>query len=1221
MKNKIYTSFLAAIIVLTAVSIRYYTASHPYLYFSQNEKSIKKEEKEKKKDRPDLAWLQYQELTKDPTLGYTPNERLYQAYLYAEQLRKQNVGLKTNAAIAGVQWYERGPNNVGGRTRAILLDPNDATKKTVFSAGVNGGLWKTTDITVGSPTWVPVNDFFNNLAIMSIVANPNNPLEMYFCTGEGYGNIDAARGQGVWKSTDGGITWNQLPSTTGFTRCQRMIVTQANTVLVATNAGLRRSTDGGLTWTTPLAGFIYDVEQAANGDIYATPAGGISKSITDGATWTTLTLPIAADRVEVACAPSDANYVYALVENLNVVNGIILSTNAGATWTVRTEPVDADGGIPATDFSRGQAWYDLCIAVSPTNRDHVFVGGIDLFKSTNGCNTWQQISHWYGGFGFQEVHADQHWIYFEPGNPDVIYFGNDGGIYRTTNGTAAIPTITQKNSGYNVTQFYACASGPIAGSNYFLAGAQDNGSQQFSFPGMNSTIEVTGGDGAYCHIDQDQPQFQWTSYVQNNYFRSNNCGQSFTSVTLSSNTGASFINPTDYDNVANIMYCSNAPGNYVRWDNPQTGSTHSVINIAAFGGGDVTHINATTNTANRVFFGLNNGRVVLADNAHTATPTATHINNGAGMPATSVSCIAVEQGNDNHLLVTYSNYGVNSVWETTNGGATWTSVEGNLPDMPVWWAIFNPSNPDQAMIATELGVWTTDDLNGTSTVWGPSSTGLANTRVTMLQLRASDNLVVASTHGRGLFTTDIFMNPTPDFTVNTRVAYVGQNITFTNASAKAVSYLWNFGDATTSTLANPTKAYAAPGFYTVTLTINGGCPTCTKSVTNYIQVLPDRPVPYLVADGGNFEINVNDFGGQNIKYNGGPTPCGTPISSVTWERGNSAIVGKNGFVSASNAWVTGLTAANYSNNDYTILYSPAFDFSGTGTYTLQFQTKYDTENQYDGYIVEYSTDKGVTWTQLNNSVAAGWYNTTAVAGGVFAPGTAFFSGLQSAYVLKSQDVSFLSGNPNVSFRFVFRADGGVTDVGAAIDDFEILYTSTLPNTALNLQGTHKNGQNELTWKAENPEKANFYTIEHSYDGTHFNTLPVQIPATDKKEYTYNHITNSNRAFYRVVQHNKDGQSRFSNMIEISIAENMSLMVYPVPSSSTITVQGAFNTVGNVQYTLFNSSGQIAFTHTERINYAGIYSHNLNIELLPAGIYYLRVQESNQVTVKKIVKIM
>src|SRR4029079_19384480 len=125
------------------------------------------------------------------------------------------------------------------------------------------------------------------------------------------------------------------------------------------------------------------------------------------------------------------------------------------------------------------------------------------------------------------------------------------------------------------------------------------------------------------------------------------------------------------------------------------------INIAAFNSGRVTSISVSPNTANRVFFGPNNGRVVMVDNAHAATPTGTNIT-GAGMPGGSVSCIAIETGNDNHLLATYSNYGSNSVWETTNGGTSWTSVEGNIPDMPVRWALFNPLNNTQAMLATEL---------------------------------------------------------------------------------------------------------------------------------------------------------------------------------------------------------------------------------------------------------------------------------------------------------------------------------------------------------------------------------------------------------------------------------------------------------------------------------------------------------------------------------------
>ncbi|MBL0049011.1 MAG: PKD domain-containing protein [Bacteroidetes bacterium] len=268
--------------------------------------------------------------------------------------------------------------------------------------------------------------------------------------------------------------------------------------------------------------------------------------------------------------------------------------------------------------------------------------------------------------------------------------------------------------------------------------------------------------------------------------------------------------------------------------------------------------------------------MVRVDNANTGTPTGTHINSGMGMPGTSVSCIAIENGNDNHILVTYSSYGVNSVWETTNGGTSWTSVEGNIPDMPVRAALFNPNNNQQALLGTELGVWSTDLLNGVSTNWAPSSVGLANTRVTMLQLRSSDKLVIASTHGRGLFSSDVFADPNPDFVANKIVTYINKPVNFTDASFKSTSWNWNFGDGGNALSKNPTYTYSTPGVYTVSLQINGSL-TATK--TAYIQVLPNRGTPYIPAVGGSFDVSANDFGSE--------TSSGTPF-----QRGTSAIAGK-----------------------------------------------------------------------------------------------------------------------------------------------------------------------------------------------------------------------------------------------------------------------------------------------------------------------------------------
>ncbi|MCY7292544.1 MAG: hypothetical protein LH615_10230, partial [Ferruginibacter sp.] len=441
--------------------------------YSKSEKNTSNDnEKIPLKDRMDLAWAQEKEMTKDLSLGYVPTNRLISGWEFSKTNTASRAG-----ALNNVNWFELGPKNCGGRTRAVCVDLNDATRKTVFVGSVGGGLWKTTDITQVEPSWQPVNDFFGNVAITSIAQDPLNNQNIYFSTGEGYGNIDAIRGLGIWKSADAGATWSQLAATnnSNFYYNQKVIVNAAGVLFVSSSAGLFRSANGGSSFTKVLgtglgiagaaSNFCYDVEVAANGDVYASLNSSLHKSTNGGLAWSAaLPIGITASRIEIATAPNDANYVYVLCESGTVVSGIALSTDGGVSFTAKTEPVDADPGTPATDFSRGQAWYDLTIAVDPNNRDAIFVGGIDFFKSGNGGNTWQQISHWYGGFGFQEVHSDMHNIIFNPGSSSIAYFLNDGGIYRTTNAEATIPTLTSKESNYNTTQFYACAMDPTAGS-------------------------------------------------------------------------------------------------------------------------------------------------------------------------------------------------------------------------------------------------------------------------------------------------------------------------------------------------------------------------------------------------------------------------------------------------------------------------------------------------------------------------------------------------------------------------------------------------------------------------------------------------------------------------------------------------------------------------------------------------------------------------------------
>ncbi|MGD0711757.1 MAG: T9SS type A sorting domain-containing protein [Bacteroidales bacterium] len=719
------------------------------------------------------------ERTKDPALGYVPRERLYKASEYTKTLKSSHTAIQLLGATYNMTWTERGPNNWGGRTRAIMVDPNDATKKTIWAGGVDGGLWKTTDITVANPVWTQVNDFFSNLAVTAIAFNPANMQVMYFGTGEGWYNADAVQGDGIWKSTDGGNSWSQLPSTTGntFWFVNKIAVDASGNVYAATRGqycntcGIFKSTDGGTSWTLVLydatcttSYYGADIEIAADGTLYASLGifnqGSVYKSATgNSGTWTKLNTGGASGfpttgfyRVELACAPSNANTVYALTQSSSTygIYNIYKTTNAGTSWTTITLPTN-NTSCDNSEFTNGQAWYDLIAAVDPNSSTTLFVGGLNIFKSTNAGSSWTQISQWYGGCSFQYVHSDQHAIVFQPGSSDVIYFGNDGGIYRAANGTAGVPTITAKNSSYNITQFYSVAIHPTM-TNYFLAGAQDNGSHQFTTAGINSTTQVTGGDGAFCQIDQNNANYQFTSYVYSNYYVSANSGSSWTGYSWGNH--GQFINPTDYDNTQFKLYCGWDAGYYFFWDNPRTGNTGYTVSVGTFNSGKVTAVTVSPNTAARVFFGLANGRVVRVDNAATS-PVATLI--GTPVAGASVSCICVEQGNDNHIIITYSNYGVTSVWETTNGGTSWTSVEGNLPDMPVRWAVFNPYTNTQLFLATELGVWIAT-LNGASTTWVPINTGLANVRVDMIKVRNSDKLIAVATHGRGLFTSTVPSN-------------------------------------------------------------------------------------------------------------------------------------------------------------------------------------------------------------------------------------------------------------------------------------------------------------------------------------------------------------------------------------------------------------------------------------------------------------------------------
>jgi len=354
---------------------------------------------------------------KDPSTGKLSSEKLWNAVLETESLKQQVA--QSPVANSLLTWVERGsnsdavgpfngntrPNNgvTSGRIRAVWVDLADPTNKTVWVGGVDGGLWKTTDISAAPATWTPVNDYLSNLAISGITQDPSNPNTMYFCTGESWIAGDGAGGIGVFKSTDHGVTWNLLPATTAFKSCTKILCDASGNVYCGTLGisvalGLQRSTNGGTTWTSinPSAATsrIPDFEISSTGTFYVVAGYGSTASTyfftTDPAAatpvWQTATTPYtpptANGRVELT---TNGNTVYAAISSNNIITSIAKSTDGGLNFVTTTL-------TPTNQSDLGsQATYDLGLGVDPSDANNVMVGGLRTLKSTDGGLTLQKF--------------------------------------------------------------------------------------------------------------------------------------------------------------------------------------------------------------------------------------------------------------------------------------------------------------------------------------------------------------------------------------------------------------------------------------------------------------------------------------------------------------------------------------------------------------------------------------------------------------------------------------------------------------------------------------------------------------------------------------------------------------------------------------------------------------------------------------------------------------
>ncbi|WP_428743419.1 thrombospondin type 3 repeat-containing protein [Tenacibaculum sp.] len=624
---------------------------------------------------------------------------------------------------------------------AVMIgkEDGDAIITAISSGTVNGTLIKTNNNATNA-TVVPGIQHINDI----VVRNNAGVSEVYIAAGEaGYTGGVSLGGDsiGVYKSVDGtSFTKVNFPKTSAGNDYEpnNIEIASDNSVFVSTTQSYTYD-DGG--------GAIFKSTDGNNFSLVYSVPNGL--------------------RTEIALSPTKPKTLYILSQINNDSSPVkILKTTDDFTMVNELAlPNDADTGIEANDFTRGQAFYDLLIKVDPNDENTVYVGGIDLFKSVNGGTSWNQLSHWYGDFGKQNVHADQHGLAFASSSRMV--FGNDGGVYFSNNSGT---TINKRNNNYNTVQFYTVGVAPktaFNGKEYFLAGAQDNGTHLVTNAkaGVNSSYDVSGGDGAASFFDTDGiDKYYIVNYVYNQSIGLKNLATNQEIIINDEEeSNGDFINQEELDSNLNILYSNYSSGtNYIvkRYSNilSSTVVKQSLSNSLMDAEPSSLKVSPHTKTSSKLFIGLKNGKLLKVEDANKGLGTWSEITGTEFIGSVS----DIEFGEtENQIFVTMHNYGVKNIWFSNDGGASWVSKEGNLPDIPVKTILQNPLSTNEVIIGTDLGVWKTKNFNDASPSWSQSYNGMSNVPVLDLDLR-DDNTVFAATYGRGIFSGKFSFDPNGD---------------------------------------------------------------------------------------------------------------------------------------------------------------------------------------------------------------------------------------------------------------------------------------------------------------------------------------------------------------------------------------------------------------------------------------------------------------------------
>ncbi len=783
-------------------------------------------EREPRYDQPDEAMKYY--LAKRLPEGETelPIDRYFEGLDHMRAMPQYSTALgrgwESRSALAADPeqqklgtWTPLGPGNIGGRTRAILINPTDPN--VMYAAGAAGGVWKSTN---AGAAWTPLADMLANIAVNTLAFDPKDSNIIYAGTGEGYFAVDNVRGAGIFKTADAGVNWARLDSTNNsdfyFVNDIFISPLDSRRIYAATGTGVYRSIDGGASWTRVLAtnvtGGCYDLAARTDQTVdYLFVACGNFQQATvyrntdagGAGSWNSVLSESGMGRTVLAVAPSNQNTVYALTAELsgNYRDGLhafFRSTASGdpGSWVARVRNADAvtyntailsnpssataiECKVAATNGFTGQSWYDLAVAVDPLDENRVWVGSIDLWRTDDGGATWGVGGFVYPNEGESRIHPDEHFIGFHPQyngtTNQQMFVGNDGGIWRSDNARAKVATgptgacnltnsavqWTPLNNMYAVTQFYHGSVAPD-GMSYF-GGTQDNGTVRGTdTTGPNQWRLINGADGGYGAVDFLNPAILYTSTQNTGIRKSSDAGATFSDAITGINEAGLFITPIAmdpseprrlYTGGANLYRTTNGMSLWV--------SGGSVRSLSFSGSASLSAIAVAPMDANRGLIGMTDGTIIRTDRLLTlsaASPPSTTTEKFARPRTGQVSWLAFDPTNKDIVYATNSTFNssgnVGHVFRSIDGGVTWANIDGTG-------TTGIPDIPVHCVVvdpSNTARLYVGTDLgvfvsNDGGATWSVENTGFANVVTEALVLNAVNGVTTlyAFTHGRGVY--------------------------------------------------------------------------------------------------------------------------------------------------------------------------------------------------------------------------------------------------------------------------------------------------------------------------------------------------------------------------------------------------------------------------------------------------------------------------------------